>query len=152
MPDSSVLPNSRLTCGVFCVYAALDRTGAATRRPTRIARPDVRRAMPGYPAEIGAINPRTSPVLGLCACAQSVRLSRPETRRPTTEDPSRGKLDLRISFEGAAIVAHPCCVGRLARPHRTVAQHIAAADALPGPIAPSAAVIAHHRGEKRLRA
>ena len=56
------------------------------------------------------------------------------------------------SLEGAAIVGHPFCVGRITHRHRTVAQHIAAANALPRSIAPSAAVRAHHRGEKRERA
>jgi hypothetical protein len=56
------------------------------------------------------------------------------------------------SLEGAAIVGHPCRVRRVTYPHRTVAQRIAAAHALPQPNAPRAAVIAHHRREKRRRA
>lgn len=159
---------------------------AATRRPTLIARPDVRRAMPRSssrdrrrwcqlaPASLRSSRSRRTrrryrqtaygsrrnhdrplsilalPHCSVCALVHTASCSRVARRgrRPRRSCRAEG-LTMGVSLEGAAIVSHPCCVGGITHQHRMVAQHIAAGHALPRPIAPSAAVIAHHRGEKR---
>lgn len=92
---------------------------------------------------------RTALSVRLCT-ASCCRVARRD-RRPQRSCRAEG-WTMRVSLERATIVGHPCCLRRISHQHRTAAQHIAAGHELPRPIASRAAVIAHHRGEKRGRA